>query len=358
VNALESSIAAHLRTKRTIPARKSERYTPPYPSFSARFSTSVVQVTMAYFGVQHPVDANPAVKQKARVELDGLVIALHGADGAGAVDRARYTDEAGYETTLVIAYWSDPAAYDRWRHARTAWTEPSRGSEGLGYFTEVLTPTVDRFETLFSNDRVEGVSVLADALSGEVREHGYWGGSRDRVPLAQVDSLDPDGAPHTVADPQVRVQPQHNLCLIRSGQDWTDTPDDERTMYLGEVEPVLREGMDFLRDKGIGIGCYANRYMTVLDSAWRPIDKTFGMSWWHSMEELDTWAESHPTHVAIFRVAMKHLRAMAGAAKLRLYHEVTIATVTQQEFVYLDCHPSTGLLRAGSTAGVILNTAC
>ena len=36
-------------------------------------------------------------------------------------------------------------------------------------------------------------------------------------------------------------------------------------MYLDDVEPVLREGMDFLRDEGLAIGCYANRYMQVLD---------------------------------------------------------------------------------------------
>jgi aldoxime dehydratase len=36
-------------------------------------------------------------------------------------------------------------------------------------------------------------------------------------------------------------------------------------MYLDEVEPVLRAGMDFLRDEGRTIGCYANRYMRVID---------------------------------------------------------------------------------------------
>jgi len=35
-------------------------------------------------------------------------------------------------------------------------------------------------------------------------------------------------------------------------------------MYIEDVEPVLREGMDFLRDDGRAIGCYANRYMTVV----------------------------------------------------------------------------------------------
>lgn len=54
----------------------------------------------------------------------------------------------------------------------------------------MLTPSVDRFETLFSNDRLDGVATLADSLSGKVREHGYWDGARDRMPLAQVDALE------------------------------------------------------------------------------------------------------------------------------------------------------------------------
>ena len=61
------------------------------------------------------------------------------------------------------------------------------------------------------------------------------------------------------------MKPHDNICLIRSGQDWSDTDAAERKMYLDDVEPVLREGMDFLRDDGRSIGCFANRYMTVLD---------------------------------------------------------------------------------------------
>ena len=50
-------------------------------------------------------------------------------------------------------------------------------------------------------------------------------------------------------------------------------------MYLEDVEPVLHAGMDFLRDDGLQIGCFANRYMTVFDRTGRATEKTFGMSW-------------------------------------------------------------------------------
>jgi aldoxime dehydratase len=74
----------------------------------------------------------------------------------------------------------------------------------------------------------------------------------------------------------------------------------ERRMYLDDVEPVLRAGMDFLRDEGRTVGCYANRYMRVIDDHGDAVDKSFGMSWWHSLADLDRWAKDHPTHKAIF----------------------------------------------------------
>jgi aldoxime dehydratase len=49
--------------------------------------------------------------------------------------------------------------------------------------------------------------------------------------------------------------------------------------------------------------------------------------------------------VAIFRAALKYLSAMGPAARLRLYHEVTVTDEGQTRFEHLGCHPRTGLLR-------------
>ena len=157
----------------------------------------------------------------------------------------------------------------------------------------------------------------------------------------------PAGTPGLVRDGErLRVKPHDNICLIRSGQDWSDTDAAERKMYLDDVEPVLREGMDFLRDDGRSIGCFANRYMTVLDGNGQPTEKSYGMSWWKSLAALERWSESHPTHVRIFGAAMKYLSSLGPAAKLRLYHEVTVARATDQFFEYRGCHDRTGMLNA------------
>ena len=178
-------------------------------------------------------------------------------------------------------------------------------------------------------------------MSGEVQEHAYWGGMRDRIPLSQTSEMAPAGAARAVRDgSRIRVIPHDNVCLIRSGQDWGDTEASERKMYLEDVEPVLREGMDFLRDQGRAIGCYANRYMTVVAPDGTPTEKSYGMSWWKSLAALERWAESHPTHVRIFGAAMKYLSTLGPAAKLRLYHEVTVARADEQFFEYRRLSPA------------------
>ena len=110
------------------------------------------------------------------------------------------------------------------------------------------------------------------------------------------------------------------------------------------MEPVLREGMDFLRDQGTTIGCYTNRYMRHLDAAGRPLEKTFGLSLWRSLADMERWAESHPTHVAIFGTFMRIVQEMNFQLKLRVYHEVSVLKPDEQDYEYINCHAQTGLM--------------
>jgi aldoxime dehydratase len=340
---MESAIPSHLTTARSRHRRVPDDYRPPYPSFVARHKPTVSHVVMAYFGLQYRGEAPSAA---ARL-LAEIAERFAGTDGPSHWDRAHYLDQPGFSNVLSVAYWDDVGRFDKWfAPAREAWTGGSDGS--VGRFIEVLRPGVPRYETLFSSlGRPEGVAVLAQGMSGEVQEHAYWGGMRDRIPLSQIDEMAPGGTPTLVRDgPRLRVIADDNLCLIRSGQDWSDTESSERKMYLEDVEPVLREGMDFLRDEGTPIGCYANRYMHLLGADGVPLEKSYGQSWWKSLAALERWAESHPTHVRIFGAAMKYLSTLGPSAKLRLYHEVTVAAADEQFFEYLGCHPRTGMLAA------------
>ena len=340
---MESAIPPHLQCPRSRPRRVPDDYSPPYPSFVARHPAAVQRVVMAYFGVQSPGPRTPA----ADAALAELQQRFGAESGPRHWDRARYSDEAGHDNVFCTAYWDDPARFDAWfaAHGRD-WTRIPR--DGLGSFTEILRPDVRRYETLFSSpDRSEGIATLATQMSDVVMEHAYWGGARDRIPASQTEAMEPSGELRIERDgARIGITGNSALCLIRSGQDWSDTDGDERRMYQRDVEPVLREGMDFLRDRGLEVGCFANRYVTVEDAAGQPLEKSYGMSWWKSLARLERWAESHPTHVAIFGAAMKYLSTLGPAAKLRLYHEVTVAQADEQFFEYLNCHSGTGMLRA------------
>jgi aldoxime dehydratase len=43
---------------------------------------------------------------------------------------------------------------------------------------------------------------------------------------------------------------------------------------------------------------------------------------------------------------MKYLSKYGPSAKLRLYHEVTVAAADEQFFEYFNCHSKTGMLSA------------
>jgi aldoxime dehydratase len=348
---MESAIPPHLQVARTRHRRVPDDYQPPYPAFVARHRATVERVVMAYFGLQYRGDAPPA----RAAALAWLEAQFAGPNGPKHWDRAAYRDETGYDNVVSVAYWDDQQTFAAWfPAARDGWTGDQQEYSGLGTFLEVLSPSVNDYETLFSSlGRPEGVAVVAESLSGDIMEHAYWGGMRDRIPLSQTSAMAPAGMPGIVRDGErLRVKPHDNVCLIRSGQDWSDTDAAERKMYLDDVEPVLREGMDFLRDDGRSIGCFANRYMTVLDRDGQPTEKSYGMSWWKSLAALERWSESHPTHVRIFGAAMKYLSSLGPAAKLRLYHEVTVACAADQFFEYRRCHDRTGMLNAVTETAV------
>jgi aldoxime dehydratase len=345
-------IDKHMICPRARTQHIDDDYAPPYPSWSARASSSVKQVVMGYFGVQ---SKGKEMHGKACVALMKIVATFAEVDGPKNHDLAHFVDAQGYDTMLVTAYWDDPSQFARWRTQPGVdgwWESQDRLNEGIGYFREIVSPRVEQFGTMFNTpDRLEGVGVAMGGLSTDVQAHGYWGSARDRIPLAQTDALSPVGAllasgGKASGKKRVRVAGHENVAIIRSGQEWTETEGRERDLYLKDIEPVLREGMDFLRDEGSSIGCYSNRYMTHIDSSGKPVEKTFGLSYWRSLSDMERWSKTHPTHVAIFGSFMRSVQELHFQLKLRVYHEVSVLKPDEQEYEYINCHARTGLLNA------------
>jgi aldoxime dehydratase len=342
---MESAIPLHLRCPRTRPPLASGDYTPPVPAYCARMDTSVTQVVTAYVGVQYQTATGRTL---AREQLSALRGAARVPFGPRHDDLAFTVDEAGFETMVWAAYWSDPAAFEQWELAVAGWWNSDERLQGpCGWFREVALPSVERFETLFSSpDRPEGAARLGASMSREIREHAYWGSMRDRLPASQTDPLRAAGSCQGPAPGRrVRLGGSENLALIRSGQDWSDTEGDERRLYLQQIEPRLREGMDHLRDRGGEVGCLANRYLVQVDDDFHPLERSYGLSWWRDLEQMERWSESHPTHLEIFAAFMRMAQELDFQLRLRLYHEVSVLRAEEQRYEYLNCHPATGLLR-------------
>ncbi len=345
---MESAIDEHLQCPRSLSRRVADDYRAPYPAWVARADPSVKQVVMAYFGVQ---SCGGERRAQALAALRRIADGFGLDDGPGHHDLVEYRDASGYDNHIAIAYWRDPATFARWRTAPAIdawWTSPDRLADGIGYFREIMAPRVDQFETLYSfRKNLPGVGSIMDDASDEIEEHGYWGSMRDRFPISQTDWMKPNGGlavalGRPALGGRVTIRGHDNVCLIRSGQDWAETEGDERKLYLDEIEPTLRAGMDFLHSSGAEVGCYSNRYVRFIDGEGIPLEKSFGLGHWRSLDMLERWAESHPTHLRIF---VTFMRVAGQVTKLRLYHEVSVFDRDAQSYEYINCHPSSGLMR-------------
>jgi aldoxime dehydratase len=346
---MDSAIPTHLRCPRTISRRVTEDFVPSYPAWVARHDSALKQLGVGYFGVQwKAMDAETGARQA----FEKIIANITAGDAIRHLDRAQYQDAQGFQNLVAIAYWDDAARMLEWHESQDAsewWHHLSSEYADIGLFQELIAPRVERFETLFSaSDQLEGAGKMFGGVSDQIAEHSYYGSMRERIPLAQTDPLLPTGALRktSVSDSHIRIDGHENLAMIRSGQDWTDTSGRERKIYLKDVEPVFRIGMSFLEKDGMEVGCYSNRYMQEVDATGNALTKSFGMSFWHSLGDMENWAESHSTHVEIFGTFMKMVQALNFDIKLRLYHEVCVLKPNEQRYEYFNCHPSTGLIRA------------
>lgn len=323
------------------PVHMPEDWTPPVPAFSANIDADL-QFTSLFVGVQRPTP-------------DSLwaVNALFAKSSATAVEHAEFVDRAGDRNHVFIAYFAGANAYDAWRN-ESGFDDVLKDEKHLtaeyGLWAETFTYAKGQFETLFSTpDSLEGVGRFAADTVGPIREHAYWGGAEDRIPNATkagfkagLNSM-PQPEPAVTRGRRIPVTPPNNLCLIRSGQDLRSVRGDERRHYDAYIEPALREGLDYLANASES-GCFDSRYMRHCTQDGNPVDKTFGMQMFLSIQQLMDWAKSHPTHLKIFNQFQAMAERMQGQFDLRLWHEVAVMAAGDASAVYVNCNERTGFL--------------
>ncbi|KAM7202939.1 hem-containing dehydratase protein [Naviculisporaceae sp. PSN 640] len=364
---MESSIAPHLRCPRTISSHlPSPSFEPPYPSFSIRFPQDVSQLVFAIIGTQLKPGSSESAISDSRLTISSFLAPPTTPATWTAPpfhEWASVTDNRGYLNLCALVYWDSKSSYQFWTTASgfKAWWESLNPDDenSPGWFLEVLSPTTNRFETLFNTDTEssrEGSAHMPGAsMSAAVQEHGYWGSMRDRLPLSQTDylsgtkksTLPPASDSNTTKGKRVIVPGLKNLAIIRSGHDWSHTTPEERKLYLEEMHPVLEKGMDFLRDNGEEVGCYSCRFMEIVDATTSradSIDRTFGLAYFDELASLEGWSKEHPTHLAIFGGFFQYAKKLGNNVTLRVFHEVMVLDEDQQYFEYVGCHDGTGML--------------
>ncbi|MEO0997937.1 MAG: phenylacetaldoxime dehydratase family protein [Pseudomonadota bacterium] len=316
----------------------------PVPAWAAVWPDDVDRLTTACFAVQ-------GGDTQALSAWAGQ--ALAGADAPELREWAGFVDAAGVHNTVIIAYWRNDG-FARWAvrpDTLAWWARPERLAGPVGYWREVFHVPAERLETLHSTEDRHGVATLVDTLDGPVDEHAYPGAARDRIPVSGSEDLRGPPAPGPMLPAErsddgrrTVVRPHRNMCVIRSGQDWSHCGNEERDFYLGQVQPSLLTGMDFLRDNPAETRCLSMRLMRTIGPRGEPMEQTFGLGYALDVFAFEEWARSHPTHVRIFEQFMAHAGRFGEDMQLRLWHEVSVMTGHDAEFEYLNCHDKTGLL--------------
>lgn len=337
--------------KRSIHKRMPANWLPPVPAWSA-LSPHEGGLRIAYYGVQTPDGmGSPSVH-----EFRAWFMELLEQEGAPAhCEYAEFTDACGHYTWMVIAYWLQAEDYNDWSTStahQDYWLAPQRLRGVAGVFREVLLVPSARFETLQSSiDDRAGAAKVCPVLHGPIREHNYWGGMRDRLAASAEDSLPGAAAPPHIDAPagtargqRLRVNAPLNLAVIRSGQAFGDLQVEERVLYGERIEPALRDGMAFLAGEGRAVGCLSGRLLRETDATGKALPRSFGLAHFVSLQHLEQWAQSHPTHLRIYSEFLSMAKALGDRLQLRLWHEVALLPAQDQIFEYLNCHDCTGLL--------------
>ncbi|KAL0932824.1 phenylacetaldoxime dehydratase [Colletotrichum truncatum] len=356
---LVSAIPEHLQCPRRLAAKTPHEFQPPFPAYSAGFPKETKDLVFAVIGAQYVSAAEADGDAVARLTQFTTSKAVETSARPQFAEWAAVTDTSGYYNVAHLAYWASKAAYEKWSEDsgfQAWWDNLDPQTERHGWFLEIFFPTVDRFETVFSNNEIpEGAAHMRECVIGPIKEHVYWGSMRDRLAAAQNDELVGEkvtlkekttNGNVVAAKQRIRVSGKQNLAVIRSGQDWSGTLPEERDLYLSTMHPVLIKGMNFLRDNGEEVGCHSCRFMDLIDPTTGKADKdrTFGLAFFDDLASLEGWAKEHSTHLEIFGGFLQYAKKLDNNVSLRLFHEVLVLKPEQQRFEYIGCHPTTGLL--------------
>lgn len=346
---------------RLHPLRKPKNHRLPVPRYTLSLP-GIEYVYTSYIGVQQ--HSNDAATTEAKNEVCRQIQSWLGSSFRPSTYEsfALIDGREAPGTTVWVGYWTDSFRYasalDTLRLQVIYSRIPKEHQPSLGLWHESFTTPISRLETNYSGlDYLPGLGQIPNSSAAEHDLATYWGAARDRIPDSAHD-LFPRPSRHAdrpSADPvgigqRLTGNSHHNLVHIRSGQWWENCDKVETEAYVIKLEPTLRKGLQYLNDNAEETGAMGLRYLRntkvcdpVVDSNRK---ETCGAGFFANLEDLENWAKTHSSHLAIWRGAMAHYKAFPDNRRFRTWHEVSVIKEGDAKFEYINCMRGTGVIGA------------
>lgn len=358
---------------RKYPLSQPPNYKPAIPRLQLALGDELASVQTAYVGIQRHSNGKQLYEA-----FQSLIIFIQ-----NWLSDKEISSPLAYEWTelidgsdisgafIWICYWKDHSSLERSLQKLDIagyWSSLDPLSRtSIGIWTEVFSTQRSRLETVYSkDDYLPGLASLPGAVVAQHNMTGYWGAARDRIPDASIDLFPVDddvsfGPLSTTPDSKgkhLTGSSHQNLAHIRSGQFWEWCDAEEREAYETKLEPALREGLSYLwnepeKSHAMGLRFLRNRN-TLISKADEIIEdgdsvkrrETSVAGFFTDLASMEAWAQSHPSHDAIWQGAMNHNKNFPGEQKkFRTWHEVSVLKAGEARFEYVNCMPETGLIR-------------
>lgn len=340
----------HIEYPRVIAARKPPGHQPAAPRYTLRWDNPPPILISQYHGMQVEEDDWGVLS----TFVSRVTASFDDTNGPSAHEVMRFSDEAEHTNIVVASYWTDGSKHARWmlNSNFSQWLrDDERLSDTAGYWNETIAIPYDRHETIYSGCHYHiGLGRLPGTTIVPMTINGYFGAARDRIPISAIDYLD---SPYSIEPPLIKMPESKgkrlfaavplNMTALRSGQFWESAQSEQRGDYFENLQPKLMRGMNYLTQHKDKSGTLTLRVMTNLSEDGMSRRETSVLAYFLSLAQLEDWAESHDTHLDIYRHAIAMNRKYGDRREVITWHEVFLM-LGGTTFEYVNCHPSTGLL--------------
>jgi hypothetical protein len=335
----------------------SQRAAPRFELWNLRLPDAVRQVRFVQFGIQAQSEAAAG---DAAAELQAL-LAL--GDAPAELSRGVFVDVLGVTNLCWLAYWFDPAAYERWSGqvaVQDYWaSRPAHGP--LGYWRESAAVPVDNIDTLYTPHdpfKYEQAGVARHGTMEVCQLHDYWGAVRDRMPAAAEGGLSVETGSYTPAagetlGQRIRLTAPANVCMARHHEDWRNSPAFGE-LYQAKVKGVKEAGTRHLASHP-ELGCITARELAGQALDGKAIGRADAIAWFLSLDHLLDWARSDPSHQAIYTAFFNAATAVKDGQvwDVPMWHEVFVVPQGGVEAEYVNCNNRTGFLGLLEQRGLV-----